>query len=128
MITVLVSKQSNYPVSATKIKKSLAEFFKNHGVTSDSDVSVSLVSEDTMLEVSNEFLKDNLIHDVLSFPAMESKGEFVDPPDGILHLGEIIVCYQRAFEEAKEDGKAIEEQVLFLIKHGALHLLGIHHE
>jgi ssRNA-specific RNase YbeY (16S rRNA maturation enzyme) len=38
------------------------------------------------------------------------------------------VCYQRALEEAKEDGKAIEEQVLFLIKHGALHLLGIHHE
>src|SRR5258706_9387608 len=105
MISVLVSKQSNYPVSILKIKKELAQFFEDQGVTSEADVSVSLVSEDTMLDVSNEFLKDNLIHDVLSFPGMEVKGEFVDPPDGILHLGEIIVCYQRAFEEAKEDGK-----------------------
>ncbi len=128
MITVLVSKQSNYPVSSLKIKKELVQFYEEQGIVSDADVSVSLVSEDTMLEVSNEFLKDNLVHDVLSFPQRESKGEFVDPPDGILHLGEIIVCYQMAVEEAKEEGKGIEEQVLFLIKHGALHLLGIHHD
>lgn len=128
MITVLVSKQSNYPVSATKIKKEVAEFLRGHGVSSDADVAISLVSEETMLTVSNEYLKDNLIHDVLSFPTMEARGEFVSPPDGILHLGEIIVCYQRAFEEAQEDGVPIERKVIDLITHGCLHLLGIHHD
>lgn len=106
----------------------MSEFLRGHGVSSNADVSVSLVSEDTMLEISNKYLKDNLVHDVLSFPAMEVQGEFIEPPDGILHLGEIIVCYQRAFEEAKEDGVPIERKVIDLANHGCLHLLGMHHE
>jgi probable rRNA maturation factor len=128
MITVLVSKQSNYPVSASKIKKELSEFLRGHGMQSDAEVSVALVSEKTMLEVSNEFLKDNAVHDVLSFPSMEVKGEFVEPPNSVMQLGDIIVCYEMAFQEAKEEGVSIERKVVELAQHGALHLLGIHHE
>jgi probable rRNA maturation factor len=128
MIKVLVFKQSNYPVSATKIKKELSGFLGSHGIESDAEVSVSLVSEKTMLEVSNKYLKDDLIHDVLSFPSMEVKGEFIQPPDSKMQLGEIIVCYQMAYEQAKEEGMSIEQKTIDLILHGALHLLGIHHK
>ncbi len=128
MITVLVSKQSNYPVSALKIKKELIGFLQEQGVQSDAQVSVALVSEKTMLDVSKKYLKDDLLHDVLSFPRMEVQGEFIDSSDGILRLGEILVCYNMAYEEAKEDNMPIEQKVIELIKHGALHLLGIHHE
>ena len=30
--------------------------------------------------------------------------------------------------EAKEDGMSVERKVIELVNHGALHLLGIHHE
>ncbi|MBI2066049.1 rRNA maturation RNase YbeY [Candidatus Woesebacteria bacterium] len=136
MIKVNVEKQSNYPVSSTKIRKNLKNFLAGHGIVSDAEVSVALVGEKKMLEVGSKYLKDKSLHDVLSFTAdeVDSKfvlGEaanFVYPPDGVIHLGEIIVCYPVAFEKAKEEGKLIEEKAMELIEHGARHLLGIHHE
>lgn len=43
-------------------------------------------------------------------------------------LGEIVVCFPVVLKEAKLEGKLIEEKVLELVGHSALHLLGIHHE
>ncbi|KKT66055.1 MAG: hypothetical protein UW61_C0032G0006 [Candidatus Curtissbacteria bacterium GW2011_GWC1_44_33] len=116
MIKVNVKKQSNYPISSTKIRKNLKDFLASHGIVSDAEVSVALVGENKMLEIGKKYLKDKSLHNVLSFTADEIDSKFVFPPDGVIHLGEIIVCYPVAFEEAK------------LIEHGALHLLGIHHE
>ena len=126
MIKVRVKKQSNYPISSTKIKETLKEYLTAHGIVSDTEVSVALVGEGKMLEIGKKFLKDKEIHDVLSFTSDEAG--FVYPPDGKIHLGEIIVCYPKVFEEAKKEGKLIEEKVMELISHGALHLLGIHHD
>ena len=128
MIKVNVKKQSNYPISSTKIRKNLKDFLASHGIVSDAEVSVALVGEKKMLEVGKKYLKDKSLHNVLSFTADEIDSKFVFPPDGVIHLGEIIVCYPVAFEEAKKEGKLIEEKVMELIEHGARHLLGIHHE
>ncbi|MFZ5932870.1 MAG: rRNA maturation RNase YbeY [Patescibacteria group bacterium] len=128
MIKVLVKKQGNYPVSTKKIRDFLKKLFKEKGIVSDAEVSVSLVGEAKMLDIGRKYLGDKKIHNVLSFTQEEVRPGFVYPPDGIIHLGEIVVCYPVAFEEAKKEGKLIEEKVLELIEHGALHLLGIHHD
>lgn len=127
MVKVSVSKQSNYPVKVTTIKKKLADFLAKSGIVSDADVSVALVSEKEMLKVGAKYLKDKGLHNVLSFTPTEVKG-FVYPPDGIIHLGEIIVCYPIAVKEAGEENVLIDERVYELVEHGAKHLLGIHHE
>lgn len=128
MIKVSVKKQSNYPVSSKKIKSDLSSFLGEKGIVSDAEVSVALVSEKRMQEIGRKYLNDKELHNVLSFTEDEIEGKFVYPPDAVIHLGEIIVCYPEAFEEAKKEGKLIEEKVGELIEHGALHLLGIHHD
>lgn len=128
MIKINVLKQSNYPVSTTVIKRKLTQFLKNKGIASDSEVSVAIVGEAKMLEVGKTYLKDNNIHNVLSFTEDELKQGFVYPPDGLVRLGEIIVCFPIAVSEAMLESKLIEDKVCELIEHGALHLLGIHHE
>jgi probable rRNA maturation factor len=128
MIKVLITKQSNYPVRATVIKKKLAEFFIKKGIVSEAVVSVAIVGEKKMLELGKKYLKDRKLHNVLSFVTEESKGEFVYPPDGKIQLGEIIVCYPLAVKEAIEENVLIDERVYELIEHGAMHLMGIHHK
>jgi len=128
MIKILITKQSNYPVKSTGIKKKLAGFFTKMGITSDADVSVAIVGEKRMLEVGKRFLKDRKLHNVLSFVPSEIKGGFVFPPDGKIHLGEIIVCYPLAVKEAGEENVLTDERVYELIEHGAMHLMGIHHK
>lgn len=134
MIKVNVSKQSNFPVKSSLIKKRLRDFLTKEGIVSDCVVSVAIVGKAKMLEISKKHLKDlaaqagKVLHNVLSFTESEIKGNFIYPPDGKIYLGEIIICYPKVLEEAKEEGVLIDERVSELIEHGALHLLGKHHE
>ena len=129
MIKVYLSKQNNYPVSAPKVKNALKDFLKKEGIVSKADVSVSIVGKTKMLLLAKKYLHEtNVLHNVLSFPFMEAKDTFVEPPDDTIHLGEIYVCFPKVTEEASSEGKLIEEKVIELVLHGALHLLGKHHE
>jgi probable rRNA maturation factor len=128
MIKVNVSKQSNFPVKSSLIKKRLREFLTKEGIVSDCVVSVAVVGEKKMLELSKKHLKDKLLHNVLSFTESEIKGGFIYPPDGKIYLGEIVICYPKVVKEAKEEEVLIDERVSELVEHGALHLLGKHHE
>lgn len=128
MVKVSITKQSNYPAKTSPIKKKLAGFLAKNGIVSDAEVSVAIVGEKKMMEIGAKYLKDKKLHNVLSFTESEGKGRFVLPPDGVIHLGEIIVCYPLAVEESKEENVLIDERIYELIEHGALHLLGIHHE
>jgi rRNA maturation RNase YbeY len=128
MIKIYVKKQADYPVSAVKIRQRLREFLRKSGIVSDSIVNIALVGKKRMSDLSRRYLKGkDGIHNVLSFTESEIKGKFVYPNDGMIRLGEIIVCYPKAFEEAKKEGKLIEDKVYELIEHGARHLLGEHH-
>lgn len=127
MIKVSITKQSNYPVKSTDIKKKLSSFFVSQGIVSDAEVSVAIVGESKMMDIGKKYLKDGKLHNVLSFTPTEAKG-FVFPPDGIIHLGEIAVCYPLAVKEAGMENALTADYVYGLIEHGALHLLGIHHE
>lgn len=121
MIRVDVYKERNYPVSSPKIKKRLREFLAEKGIVSDALVEVAIVGIGEMRKI------DRKIHNVLSFTPEESKKKFVYPLDGVIHLGEIIICFPKAVEEAKQEEKLIEDKVYELVEHGARHLLGIHH-
>jgi probable rRNA maturation factor len=127
MIKVYVKKQANYPIKASEIKHNLKDFFKKQGIVSDAQVSVAIVGEKKMLDISKKYLKDNKVHNVLSFTHEGSKGEFVYPPGERIDLGEIIVCYPKAIEEAQSESKKVADKINELIRHAGMHLMGIHH-
>lgn len=129
MIKVYVKKQGNYSVSAPKIKRTLSDFFTKQGITSDADVNIFIVGKSEMVRLGRKYLsKNEPIHNVLSFVEKELENSFINPPDDILHLGDIAVCYPVAVSEANNEGVLVEKKVIELLEHGAYHLLGIHHE
>lgn len=68
--------------------------------------------------------------DVLSFalreenPSLEASPPFITPPDGVLHLGEVILSYPQAVVQAQEHHHPLERELALLVIHGVLHLLG----
>ena len=54
--------------------------------------------------------------DVLSFPL----DDFNPGPDGVIRLGDIVIC--------KAQAKIKGHKLTFLISHAMLHLLGVHHQ
>lgn len=128
MIRVYVTKQSNYPVSSPKIKKSLREFFAKNGIVSDAEVSVAIVGEAKMKKLAHDHLREsNNVHNVLSFVEEDTKINFQYPSRDVIPLGEIVVCYPKVVEEAKNENKIIETKLIELLEHGAEHLMGMHH-
>jgi probable rRNA maturation factor len=49
-------------------------------------------------------------------------------PDGIFHLGELVICAPVVAREAVMQGKSAESHWAHMTVHGVLHLLGFDHE
>jgi probable rRNA maturation factor len=49
------------------------------------------------------------------------------PDDGEIMLGDVIICRQRAEEQAEEFGHSVEREMVYLFVHSVCHLLGYDH-
>jgi probable rRNA maturation factor len=81
----------------------------------------------------------NLVHlgidgptDVLAFPMSNEEDsdmpDFITPPDGAIHLGEVIISFPQAFMQAEEHRHPVKKEIAILVIHGVLHLLGYDHD
>lgn len=128
MISISVYKQGNYPVNVKKVKDVISKTLTDNGIMSDAVVDVAIVNKTKMDELNEKYYKDEVYeHPIFTFPDGEGL-EFVMPPDGKLHLGQIVISYPYVLEESKEKGKLIDDVACELAAHGALHLVGIHHD
>ncbi len=57
-----------------------------------------------------------------------AREEFALPPGEAVHLGDIVISYPRAVEQAHEYGHSVDREVAYLTAHGVLHVLGHDHE
>ncbi|MEK7544357.1 MAG: rRNA maturation RNase YbeY [Patescibacteria group bacterium] len=131
MISILFQTETHYPVNRKKVKEAITSVLTakiKHSV----EVSVSIVGDRRMKELNRTYRKIDASTDVLSFPLNDpayTKGQgFIDAPDGILRLGDIIISYPQAVTTATEENKLVDDVIVFLALHGLNHLLGIHHE
>ena len=74
-------------------------------------------------DLNRDFRHIDRVTDVLTFPAWEGE----DPLSGDGYLGDIMICYERAKEQAREYGHSLARELAFLTVHGVLHLLGYDH-
>jgi len=134
MVNIFFNKDSDYEVSEEFIAKGLATFLEENGVDYDANLSVMIATEKRVELLARKFMgegkEDAKGHPVLSFCEDEVKGEFVLPPENkeVKYLGEIVASYEYAANEAKQKKESVGAVLLEWIKHGALHLLGIHHD
>lgn len=117
-------------------EKAIEASLKAEGVEIPVEVSLSVVSEEVIRETNRDFRQIDKVTDVLSFPLVEFDGKSpaeavaegdIDPDTGEVCLGDVIICYQRAKEQAKEYGHSLERELGFLTVHSMLHLLGYDH-
>ena len=95
------------------------------------EVSLVFTDSETVQRLNRDYRGIDEPTDVLAFymlPQKEADSSFALPPDGVLRLGEVIISYPQAVEQAKEQEHSVEEELALLIIHGILHLLGYDHE
>jgi len=95
------------------------------------EVSLVFTDSETVKQLNRDYRGVDEPTDVLAFymlPQKEADSSFALPPDGVTRLGEVIISYPQAVEQAKEQGHATEKELALLVIHGILHLLGYDHK
>ena len=90
-----------------------------------------VTGEERIKSLNKKYRKINKITDVLSFGNEElsnKSAEFVNPPDNVIHLGEIFICYSQTVKQAKQKKHSVKKELAILLIHGTLHLLGYDHQ
>lgn len=88
------------------------------------DITVLIADPEQIQTLNRDFRHVDRVTDVLTFPAWEGEAIYA-PADG--YLGDIMICMERAKEQAVEYGHSLERELAFLAVHGTLHILGYDH-
>ena len=86
-------------------------------------IFVSVCNRPKIQALNRKFLRKNTPTDVLSFA--RSEGRFTDPNH---EIGDVILCAEVAWAQARERGVRLESEVCDLTAHGILHLFGYDHQ
>ena len=102
------------------------------------ELGLVIVGQEKIQQLNLKYLGRDEPTDVLAFSMLpepvageEAKADlphFVVPPDGVSHLGEVIISYPQAVIQAKEHQHSAKKEIAILIIHGILHLLGYDHD
>jgi len=112
-------------------RKIAQQVLKAENVTPPYEVSIIFTDSETVQRLNRDFRGVDEPTDVIAFymlPQKETESTFILPPDGVTHLGEIIISYPQAAEQASEQRHSVNEELALLIIHGILHLLGYDHQ
>jgi probable rRNA maturation factor len=86
------------------------------------ELSLALVENSEIQTLNAKYRKKDYPTDVLSFPVDEHS------PAKERLLGDVVISIQKAREQAKQGRRSLDEEMMTLLIHGVLHLLGYDHE
>jgi len=90
----------------------------------DGELSLLIVDNDQIQQINRDYLDRDRPTNVISFAMQEGEGGGVQPQ----LLGDVVISAERAAEDAAEADIPFEHELVFLLLHGILHLLGYDHE
>ena len=108
----------------------------------DWQLSLAIADDDTLKRLNRDYRGLDEVTDVLAFSPFhqgywEGEGDplvqaedavaFVTPPGDSNFLGEVIISYPQAAQQASLEPSGLEKELALLIVHGVLHLMGHDH-
>ena len=125
-VVVLIYVESRYKVNRKKIKSAISSVLSENNVKSPLEVSIAIVGDRKMGKLNKQYRDKEGTTNILSFPLAEGQKSHL--PSDLLRLGDIVISYPVVIKEASRDEMLVDEKIDQLVRHGMLHLLGLHHE
>jgi rRNA maturation RNase YbeY len=125
-VNVLIFVESRYKINRKRIKQTVDRVIDKNEMASPVEVSIAVVGDRKMRELSNKYKGEDKTRNVLSFS--QTEGAPVQMPNDILRLGDVVLSFPQVIRDASRDEMLVDDKVDELIEHGLMHLLGLHHE
>lgn len=136
MVNIIINSDPRYNVNKANIRAVVAEILRKLHVSGKVEVGINIVGDRKMHELNRKFRGLDSTTNILSFALEDSTPSslqhiprigFVAAPDKWLRLGDIVISYPQAVEDASMDGISVDTEIRNLVEHGLNHLLGMHH-
>ncbi len=114
-------------VSERALVRLAGRVLASEGVQPGAELSVRITDDETIRDLNKRFRDVDEPTDVLSF-GLEGSEEFATPQNSHRQLGEVVISFTTAQKQAEEAGHAVDRELLHLLVHGILHILGFDHE
>jgi len=118
------SRQKKINIDQVELQTKAERILEGLGCDATTALSVVLVDASEMAELNRGYRGKEGPTNVLSFSQLEGEGLRQHPN----LLGDVVICTDRAADDAAELGYTEEEMLLYLLIHGILHLLGHVHD
>jgi rRNA maturation RNase YbeY len=124
MTVLITNEQEIFPVSIEFIEKQADQILADLD-SSDKELSILVIDDARIRQLNLQYREKDSATDVLSFPQLDEDEE----PGVSSHLlGDVVLSIETANIQAKEHDLSLEEELILLLIHGILHLLGYDHE
>ncbi len=121
---VLIANESRFPVNRKSLRETVEKFLIERKIKSQLEVSILVVGDRKMRELNKKYRQLEGTTPVLSFCQEEGKA-FVQPPDGFLRLGDIVISYPQMLAMAAGENKLVDKKMAELVCHGLSNLFGL---
>ena len=108
---VEITSKTKSKINLSLVKKTVLKFLESYKL-SEKEVSIAFVGSMRMKELNKKYRKKDKLTDVLSFSGENN------------FLGEIVINYTQIKKQAKKFNNNPTEELVFILVHGLLHLLG----
>jgi probable rRNA maturation factor len=116
-VEIMVNGTGPWPLPKNLLVRGVASVLRQEGVT-EGDLSLTFVDDDGVRALNLRYFGRDHPTDVIAFSLAE-------PGDPV--LGDVYVGYEQAHRQAAEASVPLEEELVRLAIHGALHVLGYRH-
>jgi probable rRNA maturation factor len=128
MATDIIDKQRTVKIDRRSVRRLVGRILADHGC--EGDLSIVFGNDEFVRELNRAYREVDRPTDVLAFAMRDvvAPGELalVEGPDGV--LGDVVISVDRAAVQARRFRRTVQHELLKLVAHGVLHLLGHDHE
>ena len=114
-------------VDVPALERIAAHALEAEHVPVPAELSILLADDAVVHELNRDYRHTDAPTDVLSFSQSEGR-DFARPAGEAPHLGDIVISIDTAKRQAAEYDVSLQDELLHLLVHGILHLLGHDHE
>jgi probable rRNA maturation factor len=113
----------NFPTE--RVINAVSYVLQHHDIETGTALTVVVTTDETVRDLNIRFRNVDAPTDVLSFPADPLPDEIDDEGP---YLGDLIIAYPYTMHQAQEAQHKLDDELVLLVIHGTLHLLGYDHD
>ncbi len=123
MLNLIIPSSYAKEINQSRLGAAYRFSLSSFGLEANTTTTLRVTNNRTIREFNRAWRDENSVTDVLSF-----ENSFIDPETGGKYLGDIIISFEKARQQAQASGHSLQFEIEMLFVHGLLHLIGYDHD